>query len=387
MAEGNIVLIQSNVSELWLCILVMGGVNVLMEDIDLYAEIDNFERYKSVKSILIKGDLQAVKDPFVSIVIPTYKRPSLLKEAINSALNQKDANCEYEVVVVDNDSTFDIETETDRLIRTYSDKRLYYYKNEKNLGMFGNWNRCIELARGRWVAFLHDDDLLREDYISKIRELLMRRKNIGAIMPSMDCIGGAKTVNQDKKIRNLIKYTLKKIYYAFLSNRLMKLNYYDSYILQSNVYGAPTCGAIFMREYLTELGGFDEDYFPSADWFFLIKFNRKYEVYRAFEKLGYYRYESNETLNLATLKAFVEDAYKFRCFVKQNSLLGRLWVCFFEKEIHKRFVDWVVALDRTQSISPDDFNHLTDYEYRKVRYKLFKYIVFAYMRLNMIRIV
>ena len=32
-----------------------------------------------------------------------------------------------------------------------------YYKNEKNIGMYGNWNRCIELSNGEYLTILNDD--------------------------------------------------------------------------------------------------------------------------------------------------------------------------------------------------------------------------------------
>ena len=46
-----------------------------------------------------------------------------------------------------------------------------YYKNEKILGMLGNWNRGIELARAPFVTYCHDDDMLLPSALSRLMEL------------------------------------------------------------------------------------------------------------------------------------------------------------------------------------------------------------------------
>ena len=45
--------------------------------------------------------------------------------------------------------------------------KLRYYKNVQNIGLFGNWNRCFQLACGKWVVLLHDDDLIFDDFLLK----------------------------------------------------------------------------------------------------------------------------------------------------------------------------------------------------------------------------
>ena len=78
--------------------------------------------------------------PLVSICIPTYNRAGMVRKAIDSALSQSYQN--IEVLVVDNASEDAIES----VIAGYNDSRLQFFKNTKNLGIFGNFNRCIELS-------------------------------------------------------------------------------------------------------------------------------------------------------------------------------------------------------------------------------------------------
>ena len=92
--------------------------------------------------------------PLVSICIPTYNRAGMIGKAIESALGQTYRN--IEVIVVDNAST----DNTGVVVAGYSDQRFRYVKNDRNLGLFGNFNRCIELAKGKYLHILHSDDYI-----------------------------------------------------------------------------------------------------------------------------------------------------------------------------------------------------------------------------------
>jgi glycosyltransferase len=100
---------------------------------------------------------------WLSIVIPTYRRAGLLRQALHSALNQSEPTG-YEIVVVDNDPD-PTQREAEGLVSLLGDARIAYHRNASNLGMVGNWNRGLRLARGEWVTVLPDDDMLRTDYV------------------------------------------------------------------------------------------------------------------------------------------------------------------------------------------------------------------------------
>lgn len=63
--------------------------------------------YRDVKSRCLK-EYSGNDEIFLSIVIPTYKRAKHLAQAIDSALNQRDVDVNYEVVVVSNDPEFNL---------------------------------------------------------------------------------------------------------------------------------------------------------------------------------------------------------------------------------------------------------------------------------------
>lgn len=97
-----------------------------------------------------------MNNPFVSICIPTYNGEAYLHDCIRSCLAQKYDN--FEVVICDDGST----DNTREIIESYrlKDGRIRYHKNEKNLGLVGNWNRCLDLASGEWIKFVFQDDYI-----------------------------------------------------------------------------------------------------------------------------------------------------------------------------------------------------------------------------------
>ena len=94
--------------------------------------------------------------PAFTVGIPTYNRSRLLVDAVESALGQD--FCDFEVLIVDDASTDDTVQVAEALCRR--DPRVRFERNPVNLGQAGNWRRICELASGRWVKFLMDDDLL-----------------------------------------------------------------------------------------------------------------------------------------------------------------------------------------------------------------------------------
>ncbi len=91
--------------------------------------------------------------PLVSVVVPTFNRPQLVVEAIESVLTQSHAN--VEIIVVDDGS----QTDTGSAIRNrFSDSRVQFYRQD-NAGQAAARNRGAKAAKGEFIGFLDDDDL------------------------------------------------------------------------------------------------------------------------------------------------------------------------------------------------------------------------------------
>jgi len=91
--------------------------------------------------------------PLVSVVIPTYQRAKLVVEAIDSVLAQTWARQEI-IVIVDGSGD-----DTAAVLRRYGDRiRLV---EQENRGLNAVRNRALDMAQGKYVALLDDDDLWR----------------------------------------------------------------------------------------------------------------------------------------------------------------------------------------------------------------------------------
>jgi hypothetical protein len=109
----------------------------------------------------------AAGSPLVSIIIPTFNRWPLVKEAVDSAL-QQDAR-ETEVIVVDDGST---DGTSEALTTGFRGVRLLRQANaERGVAR----NRGAGVARGRYLCFLDSDDVLESWHVSQLQQFLDRR--------------------------------------------------------------------------------------------------------------------------------------------------------------------------------------------------------------------
>lgn len=94
------------------------------------------------------------KEDLVSVIMPAYNCERFIGITLDSVINQTYQN--WEVIVVDDGST----DNTAEIVQDYiiKDNRIRYHKLEKNLGAAIARNRAIDLAKGKYMAFLDSDD-------------------------------------------------------------------------------------------------------------------------------------------------------------------------------------------------------------------------------------
>jgi glycosyltransferase involved in cell wall biosynthesis len=100
----------------------------------------------------------------VSVCIPTYNGAEFLHECIDSIISQTLSN--FELLIVDDQSS----DRTLAIAQEYAvrDSRIKLIENPENLGLVGNWNRCIELATGEWIKFVFQDDIIEPTCLEKL---------------------------------------------------------------------------------------------------------------------------------------------------------------------------------------------------------------------------
>lgn len=256
---------------------------------------DQFEKYRHVKSKLIYGLLPA-KKPDVSIVIPTFRRAELLKDAIDSVLAQK-TQYSFTITVVDNDG--EIDQATDKLLKEYCLKydNILYYRNMENIGLYGNWNRCIELAQAEWTAMLHDDDMLKENFIETM--LTIAKKRQYGIIDCAPIYLDERII--DKKISDRTRFG---VAVAFLKESFMKVRgKKEIFIKKTDIsHGIFVCSPAHLIKTSDAIscGGYNDDYYPISDAVFHQKVIRHCTGAYVAQKLFVYRLSKNVSLNWKT---------------------------------------------------------------------------------------
>jgi glycosyltransferase involved in cell wall biosynthesis len=97
-------------------------------------------------------ELRLSNEPLVTICIPTYNRPEMLRQSLQSVLLQSYRN--FEVIVSDNAS----DTDTAAVVDSFGDHRVRVDRLPANIGLHRNMSRCLQLGTGKYRVMLPDDD-------------------------------------------------------------------------------------------------------------------------------------------------------------------------------------------------------------------------------------
>ncbi len=225
-----------------------------------------------------------------TIAIPTYKRNKELEIALKSAIDQTLNPSYYNIIIVDNNPERNDETEQ-LISRKYSNlDNVAYYKNSKNLGMAGNWNRLFQICQTQYLVMLHDDDYLFSFFMERIDKILSKLPEAAAINCRKERWSGT-SKTEDVKIND--QYT-----------KVFKMTPFSNY--SHFICGAPS-GCLFNVDLIREIGGFKEFAYPSLDYVLiedLCLANKS--VYYTYDKMMYYRVEENSSSKLSTQLAWLE---------------------------------------------------------------------------------
>lgn len=290
---------------------------------NFFKYVDNFAKTAHIPSIpIFESKLEYI--PEITIAIPTYKRADLLKDAIDSAINQVYYS-NYDIIVVDNNPERGCETE--KLMMSYNNPKISYYKNADNLGMAGNWNRLFTLAKGRYVVMLHDDDMLLSTFLTECISLACK-KNADLIKPlAFD----EDQKNTDCGLQDDIKQCrIKRVF--------------DIDNIHGNALGAPT-GCLIKKDCVFKLGGFNQDYYPTHDFCFMVYFSKHFRSFRFYKKLYIYRKEVSTSANKTILDNFIyNDFYLYTQLLNKyhipKTLIKKYLSYRFNKTIESNRIYW-----------------------------------------------
>lgn len=195
--------------------------------------------------------------PPFSIVLTTYNRCALLPHAIHSALNQ--TFTDFELIIVDDAST----DATPSIVGGFVDPRIHYLRQARNCGVSAARNIGVRHARGRYIAFLDDDDTLAPDYLDEVfRVLEPSAANVGFLLPWRHVIKQAETGE-----RSTIRY----ITYGVQDAHPQKGERFFK-----DLAGA-SCGLVVKAVCFSSVGAFDERFRAAGDTELLIRLAAAYD--------------------------------------------------------------------------------------------------------------
>lgn len=228
----------------------------------------------------------------VSVIIPTHNRDKVLSRAVKSAMAQTYRNIEILVV----SDGFNIKTRS--LVNSLKEKdnRIKFYEYEPAKG--GNFarNYGIEKSKGRYVAFLDDDDdEWHNQKIEKQLEIFNNNDNIGLVYTGIHIIFA-----NEKNDYN---------FHPKIDGNLNKM------ILLKNLIGT-TSTVMIKKEVFKEIGVFDEELNAKQDYELWIRICQKYEIGKAKDILvNYYNESNNNQISTSldkyiTANSYIEEKHK-----------------------------------------------------------------------------
>jgi glycosyltransferase involved in cell wall biosynthesis len=195
----------------------------------------------------------------ISVIITTYNYAQYVERAVRSALEQSLPRDSYEIIVVDDAST---DLTKDVLSIYQDDLRIFYL--EQNVGLAAARNFGIRKAKGQFILFLDADDYLHRD-ILKVQKLFLEENN------NLDAVS---------------------VDYWLVDER-------GNHIKHVNSEETPiACGIMFRKDFLFNIGLYDEKFRAREEEDLRIRWTEKYNVYNLIVPLYRYRmHDSNLTKN------------------------------------------------------------------------------------------
>ena len=199
--------------------------------------------------------MSSSKLPKISVCIPTFNGANYLRQAVESVLDQDSQN--YEIVIVDNASV----DQTVRIVEDLKKEgggRIRFYQNNKNIGLAGNLNKCLEHAQGEYIKFLCVDDVLLPKCLEKMSAALDAHQSVTLVC------GGRIYISENNKKLGSKRYSSQNI--------IVPGNKVISRCLYGKCYMGEPSAVMFRRRDLT--GSFREDLPQLMDmemWFRLLE--------------------------------------------------------------------------------------------------------------------
>jgi len=215
----------------------------------------------------------------VSIGIPVYNGERFLKESIECVLNQSYRH--LEVLIVDDQSTDSSLAIAEDFKK--SDDRIRIIKNDVNLGLVGNWNKCFSEAKGKWIKLHFQDDLMEQDTIERMVQMSLNQ-DLGLVLTDREFFYEDDIKNQFVGLKRLSDFFTEpsSITPEELTNILA------AYGIRDNFMGEPILG-LMKTDIASKLGTYDDQFKHIVDFEYWLRIGLNERIGLIPEKLHRFR--------------------------------------------------------------------------------------------------
>jgi glycosyltransferase involved in cell wall biosynthesis len=204
-----------------------------------------------------------------SVIIPAFRRPAELRCAILSALEQREVV--VEILVVDDSP----ERSAEAVVTSLQDSRIIYLVNPQPSGGFPSRVRNLAWphARGNFVHFLDDDDIVPQGHYAAVKAVFSEQPNIGVVFCRIEPFGSCSS----EQLEHEKGYFAEASRLATICQRLGPKTAFVACLMFR--WAIVVCGAgILRRDCLARLGGFDPELRLREDVDFYARAMRRFGV-------------------------------------------------------------------------------------------------------------
>jgi len=244
-------------------------------------------------------DKENKTDALVSIIVRTCGRPDMLRETLMSIKNQSYKN--IEVVIVEDGKNISEEM----IKKEFKDLNIQYKATGKNVGRSKVGNIAMEMAKGKYLNFLDDDDLFYPDHVEVlVKEIEKRNADI--------IYATAFETSIDIKSRSPYVYEIKTVVVRH-HGQFSKVKLYKNNL-------TPIQAVLFKKEVFLNCGGFDENIDALEDWDLWIRFSLKYNFHHIEKTTSIYRVPFNNEIT-AERQKFLDSSLEYLTNKHMNSTI------------------------------------------------------------------
>ena len=256
-----------------------------------------------------------IKEPLVSILMPAYNAEKFIGEAMNSIIAQSYAN--WELLILNDGST----DKTKAIIEEFSDARIKYFDQPKNLGYLSTCNSLFQCVKGDFTTFLDADDTCSSNRISDCLQLFNDDAELAFITTDFarTAVSGMIISSHDSNID------------------------YTRYSADPNYMPTVCCATIFLRtKLLNEAGGYPSFFseIGGEDYHWLFRLSRLGKGQHLQKQLYNYRMHSGQShnLNQNPLKYFYQEIDRE---IRVGLISNGIDLLEKESDVKKRWMKWV----------------------------------------------